>query len=169
VRSESRRSGGGGEIIAANGYSSRIRVVPKHSARLDVAEDIGGRADILVSEIVSNDLLAGWRRRCSGAAPSQEHIERGAGPGLHLSRSERASLIHVVSVWPRCGAVEIHMVDRDRVEGAAKNLKGKVKEGVGKVTGDAKLKSEGKADQVEGKVQNAVGGLKDTVRDALKR
>lgn len=61
------------------------------------------------------------------------------------------------------------MVDKDRVEGAAKNLKGKVKEGVGKVTGDAKLKSEGKADQVEGKVQNAVGGVKDAVRDALKK
>jgi uncharacterized protein YjbJ (UPF0337 family) len=60
------------------------------------------------------------------------------------------------------------MVDKDRVEGAAKNLKGKVKEGVGKVTGDAKLKSEGKADQVAGKVQNAVGGAKDAVRDALK-
>jgi len=60
------------------------------------------------------------------------------------------------------------MVDRDRVEGAAKNLKGKVKEGVGKVTGDAKLKSEGKADQVAGKVQNAIGGAKDAVRDALK-
>ena len=60
------------------------------------------------------------------------------------------------------------MVDRDRVEGAAKNLKGKVKEGVGKVTGDAKLKSEGKADQVKGKVQNAIGGAKDAVRDALK-
>lgn len=60
------------------------------------------------------------------------------------------------------------MVDRDRVEGAGKNLKGKVKEGVGKVIGDAKLKSEGKADQVAGKVQNAVGGAKDAVRDALK-
>ena len=60
------------------------------------------------------------------------------------------------------------MVDRDRVEGAAKNLKGKVKEGVGKVTGDAKLKSEGKADQVAGKVQNAIGGAKDALRDALK-
>ena len=47
-------------------------------------------------------------------------------------------------------------MDRDRVEGAAKNLKGKVKEAAGKVTGDAKLKSEGKADQVAGKVQNAV-------------
>ena len=42
--------------------------------------------------------------------------------------------------------------------------KGKVKEGVGKVTGDSKLESEGKADQRKGKVQNAVGGLKDTLR-----
>ena len=66
------------------------------------------------------------------------------------------------------GQGDFHMVDRDRVEGAAKNFKGKVKEGVGKVTGDAKLKSEGKADQVAGKVQNAVGGAKDAVRDALK-
>jgi uncharacterized protein YjbJ (UPF0337 family) len=37
------------------------------------------------------------------------------------------------------------------------------------VTGDAKLETEGKADKVEGKLQNAVGGVKDTVRDALKK
>ena len=42
--------------------------------------------------------------------------------------------------------------------------RGKVKEAAGKVTGDEKLKAEGRADQVEGKVQNAVGGLKDTLR-----
>ena len=35
-----------------------------------------------------------------------------------------------------------------------------------KVTGDAKLKSEGAADKAAGKVQNAVGGVKDAVRDA---
>jgi len=57
------------------------------------------------------------------------------------------------------------MPDHDRVEGAAKNLGGNIKEAAGKVTGDEKLKAEGKADQVEGKVQNAVGGLKDTLRD----
>jgi uncharacterized protein YjbJ (UPF0337 family) len=60
-------------------------------------------------------------------------------------------------------------MDRDRVEGAAKNLKGKVKEAAGKVTGDAKLKSEGRADQVAGKVQNAVGGVKDAIRDAGRK
>ena len=57
------------------------------------------------------------------------------------------------------------MADHDRVEGAAKNIGGKIKEGVGNVTGDEKLKAEGKADQLAGKVQNTVGGIKDTLRD----
>jgi uncharacterized protein YjbJ (UPF0337 family) len=35
------------------------------------------------------------------------------------------------------------------------------------LTGDAKLKAEGAADKTAGKVQNAVGGVKDAVRDAL--
>jgi uncharacterized protein YjbJ (UPF0337 family) len=60
-------------------------------------------------------------------------------------------------------------MDKDRVEGAAKNIKGKVKEVAGKLSGDAKLKSEGKADQVAGKVQNAFGGAKDAIRDAVRK
>jgi len=55
-------------------------------------------------------------------------------------------------------------MDKDRVKGSATQAKGKVKEVAGKVTGDAKLKSEGQADQVKGKFQNFVGGLKDTLR-----
>jgi uncharacterized protein YjbJ (UPF0337 family) len=56
------------------------------------------------------------------------------------------------------------MPDHDRIEGAAKQAGGNIKEAVGKVTGDEKLQAEGKADQVEGKVQNTVGGIKDAVR-----
>jgi uncharacterized protein YjbJ (UPF0337 family) len=59
------------------------------------------------------------------------------------------------------------MVDKDRVEGSAKNIGGKIKEGLGKLTGDSKTQAEGKADQAEGKVQNTFGGIKDTVRDAI--
>lgn len=59
------------------------------------------------------------------------------------------------------------MVDRDRVEGSAKNVGGKVKEAAGKLTGDEKLKREGQTDQVTGKVQNTVGGLKDKIRENL--
>jgi uncharacterized protein YjbJ (UPF0337 family) len=42
---------------------------------------------------------------------------------------------------------------------------GKLKEGVGNVTGDSKVKTEGKADQAEGKIQNAVGGIKDKAKE----
>lgn len=59
-------------------------------------------------------------------------------------------------------------MDKDRIEGAATQAKGKVKEGLGKITGDEKMKSEGKADQAAGKVQNAIGGAKDAARDALR-
>lgn len=55
-------------------------------------------------------------------------------------------------------------MDKDRVIGSAKVVKGKIKTAVGKAVGDAKLESEGKADKIEGKVQNAVGGLKDAIK-----
>ena len=55
-------------------------------------------------------------------------------------------------------------MDKDRIAGAAKKIKGSIKEIIGKATGDAKLEAEGKADKVEGKVQNAIGGLKDTLK-----
>ena len=60
-------------------------------------------------------------------------------------------------------------MDKDRVAGSVKRIGGSIKEAVGKAVGDTKLQSEGKADQAEGKVQNAVGGIKDTLRDAVKK
>ena len=58
-------------------------------------------------------------------------------------------------------------MDKDRIEGTAKQAKGAVKDAAGKITGDTKLQAEGKADKAEGKLQNAVGGLKDKAREAL--
>jgi len=55
-------------------------------------------------------------------------------------------------------------MDKDRIEGSVEQAKGKVKEVAGKVTGDAKLEAEGKAEVTAGKIQNAVGGLKDALR-----
>ena len=49
-------------------------------------------------------------------------------------------------------------MDKDRIEGSAKQAKGAIKEVTGKAVGDAKLTADGKSDKVEGKVQNAVGG-----------
>ena len=59
-------------------------------------------------------------------------------------------------------------MNKDRIEGSANQAKGAIKETAGKVTGDAKLQAEGAADKAAGKVQNAVGGLKDSLKDASK-
>ena len=56
-------------------------------------------------------------------------------------------------------------MDKDRIEGSAKQAKGAVKDATGKVLGDAKLQAEGKRDKIAGKVQNAVGGIKDAARN----
>jgi uncharacterized protein YjbJ (UPF0337 family) len=55
-------------------------------------------------------------------------------------------------------------MDKDRIEGAAKQAKGAIKEAAGKIIGDAKLTAEGKSDKFEGKVQNAIGGMKDALK-----
>ena len=56
-------------------------------------------------------------------------------------------------------------MDKDRIAGSAKEIKGSVKETIGKAVGDAKLESDGKAEKVVGKIQNAIGGLKDALRE----
>ena len=60
-------------------------------------------------------------------------------------------------------------MDKDRIRGTVEQAKCEVKEAVGKVAGDAKLEVEGRNQKAAGKVQNAVGGVKDAVRDALKK
>ena len=60
--------------------------------------------------------------------------------------------------------LEEDIMDKDRVVGSAKEIKGVIKQMVGKAVGDAKLESKGKADKIGGKVQNAIGGLKDTLK-----
>jgi uncharacterized protein YjbJ (UPF0337 family) len=60
------------------------------------------------------------------------------------------------------------MVDSNRVTGAVDQAKGAVKEGVGNLTGDSKMKTEGTADKAKGKAESAVGGATDAARDATK-
>jgi uncharacterized protein YjbJ (UPF0337 family) len=60
--------------------------------------------------------------------------------------------------------LEEEVMDKDRIVGSGKQIKGAVEQVVGKAVGDAKLESEGKADRIEGRVQNTVGGLKDTLK-----
>ncbi len=58
-------------------------------------------------------------------------------------------------------------MDEDRIEGAATNLGGKVKDAVGSLVGDSKTQAEGKADQVSGTIQNAYGSAKDGAQEAV--
>jgi uncharacterized protein YjbJ (UPF0337 family) len=60
-------------------------------------------------------------------------------------------------------------MDKNRVAGSIKEIRGGDKEAVGKAIGDAKLQNDGKTEKAVGKIQNAVGGLNDAVRDAVKK
>jgi uncharacterized protein YjbJ (UPF0337 family) len=60
------------------------------------------------------------------------------------------------------------VVDKDRIAGSAKEIKGAVKQVAGKAVGDVKLESQGRAEKTEGKIQNAIGGLKDTIKETRK-
>lgn len=45
------------QIVERNGHADRVRIVAKHSRDLEIGTDLAGPADIIVSEIVSNNLL----------------------------------------------------------------------------------------------------------------
>ena len=51
--------------------------------------------------------------------------------------------------------------------GKSDELKGRVKEAAGALTGDSKLKREGKADQAAGKIKQKVEKVIDKVKDVL--
>jgi uncharacterized protein YjbJ (UPF0337 family) len=55
-------------------------------------------------------------------------------------------------------------MDKDRVDGKAKDIAGRVERQVGEWTGDKEAEVKGAAKQVEGKVQNAWGKAKDAVK-----
>lgn len=57
--------------------------------------------------------------------------------------------------------------NKDEVEGKFEDVKGKVKEGIGNLTGDRDLEAEGEADQVEGQSQETWGKFKRGVGDAV--
>ncbi len=55
-------------------------------------------------------------------------------------------------------------MDKDRIVGSTKVIRGRVKEAAGKVIGDARSHSDGTAEKIQDKVQDAVGGVKDALK-----
>jgi uncharacterized protein YjbJ (UPF0337 family) len=54
-------------------------------------------------------------------------------------------------------------MNKDRIEGAVKDVAGRAERQAGEWTGDTKMQVQGTAKQAEGKIQNAVGKVKDAV------
>jgi uncharacterized protein YjbJ (UPF0337 family) len=57
----------------------------------------------------------------------------------------------------------------EQARGKMENLKGKVKEGAGKLTGDKDLEAEGQVDQAEGKIRDKAGKAVHGAADAAER
>ena len=57
-------------------------------------------------------------------------------------------------------------MDKNRIDGAAKEIKGSVKEAVSKLTGDKTGQVAGAAEKAVGKVQRKTGEALDKARDA---
>jgi uncharacterized protein YjbJ (UPF0337 family) len=59
-------------------------------------------------------------------------------------------------------------MNKEHVKGATDNVVGKTKEAAGHGTGNKKLETEGKVDQVKGAVHNAAGDAKDAGKAAIE-
>ncbi len=57
------------------------------------------------------------------------------------------------------------MVDENRIEGAARNVGGKLQDAVGGLTGDTATQVRGKMNEAAGSVQNMAGQVADDVKD----
>lgn len=58
------------------------------------------------------------------------------------------------------------MANREQVSGKGDELKGNIKEGVGKLVGNERMQGEGEADKMKGKAKQSAGDLKDAGRKA---
>ena len=59
-------------------------------------------------------------------------------------------------------------MNKDRAQGASREIKGTIKEAAGKVAGNPETEAEGKAEKIVGKVQNHIGKAEDAVRHSMK-
>lgn len=71
---------------------------------------------------------------------------------------------HLLLVTQTSANSEEKVMDKDRIKGSATGTGGKIKQAAGDMTGDSRLQSEGKMDQVKGRIQNAVGSVKDALK-----
>jgi uncharacterized protein YjbJ (UPF0337 family) len=61
--------------------------------------------------------------------------------------------------------MENSTMDENRVEGTARNVKGKIQEDIGSLAGNARMRAEGLANQAGGAAQDLYGQAADATRD----
>ena len=59
-------------------------------------------------------------------------------------------------------------MNKDQVKGRTNTVKGKIKEAVGKATGDKDLEVKGTAEKVGGKVRSAYGDVKSDIKKSTR-
>ena len=60
-------------------------------------------------------------------------------------------------------------MNKDRIQGANREIKGTIKEAVGKATRNPDTQAEGQAEKIVGKVQNRIGKAEDAVKHELNK
>jgi uncharacterized protein YjbJ (UPF0337 family) len=64
---------------------------------------------------------------------------------------------------------DYNSAQRDKLEGSMREAGGRVKESVGALTGNERLKAEGEGDQLSGAVRRKKGSLKDRIKAWIDR
>ncbi len=59
------------------------------------------------------------------------------------------------------------MANKDQLGGVIKQVKGSVKQSVGKATGNKQTQAEGAAEKIAGKIQKGYGDLKETIKSKI--
>ena len=96
----------------------------------------------------------GWHGQCEGADQS-----------VVLGGAES----DVITGFTVEGSEPMSDSSKDRVEGKADQVKGKIKETVGVLRDDEEQQAEGQADQAKGDVKKGIAGLKDKVDNVIKK
>src|SRR5664279_6328944 len=103
-------------------------------------------------------------RKTAAIAPARSWRVTGdttTNPSQHL-RYECRNLLRDVTQQPLGKGVTI-------MSGKTDVVKGRIKEAAGALTGNDKLRAEGKTDQVVGKAKEVVQNAADTVKKAVKK
>jgi uncharacterized protein YjbJ (UPF0337 family) len=77
--------------------------------------------------------------------------------------------LNIVSEDTRSSTHEYNSAERDRLEGGMKETGGRVKESVGALAGNERLKEEGRREQVSGTARRKKASLKDRIKGWIDR